>query len=189
MTRISSLFRRSRRRLGPVVSRLSAAFLHVPYRVRQFVIVTTVGLTALEAIQALEHLHSGDGSVVDAMFGISRSFAFCASIDASIEPTCIVSGDTFRIDGMVIGIADIDAPELSPSRCDHERQLGERAKARLRELLSTAPFRMGGFTDNNDKYGRKLRLVLRLDGTSIGSVLVLEGLARTWDGSRHNWCS
>jgi endonuclease YncB( thermonuclease family) len=39
-----------------------------------------------------------------------------------------------------------------------------------------------------DSYGRKLRLVVR-DGTSLGDVLVKEGLARAWDGRRHPWCN
>ena len=38
-----------------------------------------------------------------------------------------------------------------------------------------------------DIYGRKLRILSR-DGHSLGDVLVDEGLAHVWDGSRHSWC-
>ena len=40
---------------------------------------------------------------------------------------------------------------------------------------------------DEDQYGRKLRMVTR-DGRSIGEVLVGEGLARRWEGSRRSWC-
>ena len=40
---------------------------------------------------------------------------------------------------------------------------------------------------DEDQYGRKLRLVTR-NGQSIGMMLVAEGLAREWDGTRHPWC-
>ncbi|WP_394357150.1 hypothetical protein [Sphingopyxis indica] len=40
---------------------------------------------------------------------------------------------------------------------------------------------------DSDRYGRKLRIVVR-GGTSVGSVLVAEGLARPWEGRRRPWC-
>lgn len=101
----------------------------------------------------------------------------------------MVDGDTFRLDGMKIRIADIDTPELSPSRCDYEQELGERAKARLRDLLNAGPFTLRTADRDEDKYGRKLRTVHNADGSSIGLILIDEGLAREWDGARHPWCS
>jgi endonuclease YncB( thermonuclease family) len=50
--------------------------------------------------------------------------------------TCVVDGDTFWLDGVKIRIADIDAPELSPARCEAERLKGEAAKSRLQRLLN-----------------------------------------------------
>ena len=38
-----------------------------------------------------------------------------------------------------------------------------------------------------DRYGRQLRVVTR-GGRSLGDVLVAEGLARPWEGSRRPWC-
>jgi endonuclease YncB( thermonuclease family) len=58
----------------------------------------------------------------------------------------------------------------------------------MRALLNAGPFEVlytGG--RNTDPYGRKLR-VLERDGKSLGSILVSEGLAHIWDGSKHSWC-
>jgi micrococcal nuclease len=66
--------------------------------------------------------------------------------------------------------------------------LGNRATQRLHELVNLAPFTADAATDRDeDKCGRKLRVLTR-DGQSLGGVLVQEGLARPWDGSRHPWC-
>ena len=85
-------------------------------------------------------------------------------------------------------IADIDAPELSPPRCEAERIKGEAAKSRLQQLLNAGAFSLVSGYRDEDRYGRKLRRVTR-SGRSIGETLVEEGLARRWDGSRHPWCN
>jgi len=100
---------------------------------------------------------------------------------------CVVDGDTFWFEGEKIRIADIDTPELSPPRCEAERIKGEAAKARLLALLNAANFALVAGWRDEDKYGRKLRTVLR-SGHSLGDILVNEGLARRWDGARHGWC-
>lgn len=100
---------------------------------------------------------------------------------------CVVDGDTAWIGGVKIRLADIDAPETHPPRCRRERLLGDRATRRLRDLLSAGAFRLVRVDRDEDRYGRKLRIVVR--GTmSIGDQLVREGLARTWDGRRRPWC-
>ena len=100
---------------------------------------------------------------------------------------CVVDGDTFWSDGVNIRIADIDAPETHPSRCAREEELGRRATLRLQELLNQGPFTLAPVDRDEDVYGRKLRIVMR-DGTSVGMVLVDEGIARKWTGSRQPWC-
>ncbi|MDB5550558.1 MAG: hypothetical protein JWL86_542 [Rhizobium sp.] len=99
----------------------------------------------------------------------------------------MVDGDTFHYRGTVIRISDIDAPETHPSRCTYEARLGERATIRLSELLSGGRLTMVRENRDLDKYGRKLRVVIR-DGRSIGKRLVSEGLARPWTGKRRPWC-
>ncbi|MBR0555888.1 thermonuclease family protein [Ciceribacter sp. L1K23] len=116
----------------------------------------------------------------------SAQFTLCGG---SRRVNCVVDGDTFWLNGEKIRIADIDTPELSPPRCETERQLGEAAK---RELL--AQLNAGGFqltkvgARDTDRYGRKLRTVIR-DGHSVGDVLIEKGLARRWDGARRGWCA
>ncbi|HEY4275458.1 MAG TPA: thermonuclease family protein [Rhizomicrobium sp.] len=100
---------------------------------------------------------------------------------------CVVDGDTFWMDGERIRVADIDAPETHPPRCDYEAQLGRRATDRLRELLNGGPIELEAVDRDKDVYGRKLRIVIR-NGESLGDRLVQEGLARPWTGSRQPWC-
>lgn len=115
----------------------------------------------------------------------ARSFALCHTGGGT---NCVVDGDTIWMDGIKIRVADIDAPETHPSRCPQEAELGNRATERLYELVNQGPLTAepSGFRDE-DRHGRKLRILVR-HGQSLGGILVQEGLARPWDGSRHPWC-
>lgn len=152
------------------------------------------GLTAMVVIGLLSSLglHVASGSLsARASESLpsgwqTRTFGECGVASHS---ACVVDGDTFWLDGVKVRIADIDTPELSPPRCDYERRLGLKAKARLSELLSADPFVLETGSRDEDRYGRKLRVVRTKSGNSVGTVLVNEGLARVWDGSRHPWCS
>lgn len=101
--------------------------------------------------------------------------------------TCVVDGDTFWLRGTKIRIADIDTPELSPPRCERERQRGMAAKQRLLEILNSGPIVLKTTARDEDRFGRKLRVVFRGD-RSVGDILIAEGLARKWEGSRRSWC-
>ena len=116
--------------------------------------------------------------------GVSAAFVACG-LGARIE--CVVDGDTFYHEGVKIRIADIDTPEVHDFGCAAEKALGDRATVRLTSLLNAGPFTLEAGGRDADRYGRKLRVVRR-DGHSLGEVLVAEGLARRWDGSRHPWC-
>jgi micrococcal nuclease len=111
-------------------------------------------------------------------------FGFCHSGGGS---DCVVDGDTFWIGGSKVRIADIDAPETHPPRCDREAQLGAAATRRLQQLLSAGPVKLEAADRDSDRYGRKLRTVTR-GGKSLGDMLVDEGLARPWTGQRRPWC-
>lgn len=115
---------------------------------------------------------------------VAVTFSICG---VGRRTDCVVDGDTFWFRGKKIRIADIDTPELSPSRCQREAELGEAAKRRLQALLNAGPFTLIADTRDEDQYGRKLRVVSR-GGRSIGEVLVAEGLARRWNGPRQSWC-
>jgi len=109
------------------------------------------------------------------------------STNAGTRQNCVIDGDTFTSGGTKIRIADIDAPETHPPRCALEADLGDRATRRLSALLSEGPFRLVRDGRDVDRYGRKLRVVIR-DGRSVGRMLVSEGLARPWTGKRRPWC-
>jgi len=115
---------------------------------------------------------------------VSATFDHCEKI----RHTCVVDGDTFWLNGEKVRIADIDTPEISQPQCAAEKQLGDRATNRLIELLNAGSFELRTIgSRDEDKYGRKLRVVVR-DGQSLGNQLVNEGLARTWTGRREPWC-
>jgi len=101
-------------------------------------------------------------------------------------PVRVIDGDTFDHGGERIRIADIDTPELR-ARCESEARLARAATERLRTLLAAGPFELKRLGRDEDRYGRKLRIVTR-GGRSIGDTLVSEGLARTWTGRRELWC-
>lgn len=100
---------------------------------------------------------------------------------------CVVDGDTFWFAGEKYRIADIDTPETHPARCAEEAALGKAATGRLHDWLNDGAFSLESAGRDTDRYGRKLRIVTR-GGTSVGSVLVNEGLARPWEGARRPWC-
>lgn len=115
----------------------------------------------------------------------SAAFTLCGRPPHS---DCVIDGDTFYWGNQSIRIADIDAPEVSPPRCEHERELGARATRRLHELLNAGPFQLTMWDNRDvDQYGRKLRVAKR-NGNSLGMILVSEGLAWQWTGQRLPWC-
>ena len=115
----------------------------------------------------------------------SIQFDLCSGFNRS---NCVVDGDTIHFEGRKIRIADIDTPEKSDPKCDSEYQLAMKATYRLRDLLNQGSFEVASIgSRDQDQYGRDLRVLSR-GGQSLGDVLVSEGLARTWTGSREPWC-
>ena len=133
-----------------------------------------------EAVSApVASLFAG-GESVAARDALSARFALCHSGGGN---NCVVDGDTFWFAGDKYRIADIDTPETHPARCAEEAALGEAATSRLHEWLNDGAFTLESAGRDTDRYGRNLRIVTR-GGTSVGSVLVAEGLARPWEGRR-----
>ncbi|WIW88472.1 thermonuclease family protein [Sphingobium sp. V4] len=100
---------------------------------------------------------------------LSADFGFCHRGGGT---NCVVDGDT---------------PETHGPRCAAEGELGAQATRRLQALMNAGPFSLESGDRDTDRYGRALRVVTR-EGESIGGMMVAEGLARSWDGSRHPWC-
>jgi len=113
------------------------------------------------------------------------SFGFCHSGGGD---DCVVDGDTFRMDGDRIRIADIDTPETHPARCPQEARLGAAATQRLHALLNSGAITLHPMDRDTDRYGRKLRRV-EVNGRGVGDTLIAEGLARPYRGRRMGWCA
>lgn len=135
---------------------------------------------ASSAAPPLPALQSGEPEVAFS----SSNFSICHTGGGV---NCVVDGDTAWITGVKVRIADIDAPETHPPRCEEEARLGERATERLAELMNAGPFEVIVNGRAQDRYGRQLRVLMR-DGRSLGQQLIDEGLARRWDGARRPWC-
>jgi endonuclease YncB( thermonuclease family) len=123
-------------------------------------------------------------NAADLRGGVRVHFAMCFTGGGY---NCVVDGDTIWLRGVKIRIADIDAPETHDPRCASEKELGDRATVRLQQLLNAGVVSLETVDRDHDRYGRELRIV-DVDGQSVGTTLVAEGLAREWDGARHPWC-
>ena len=117
---------------------------------------------------------------------LAASWQVAALAQGQAIPIRVIDGDTFDYGGERIRIADIDTPEVR-ARCPEEARLAAAARHRLRSLLAQGPFALIRSGRDEDRYGRKLRVVVR-HGRSLGDTLVSEGLARTWSGRREPWC-
>jgi endonuclease YncB( thermonuclease family) len=112
------------------------------------------------------------------------SFSECSGPN---RHNCVVDGDTIWVEGVKVRIADINTPEVSSPKCPQEAALGARATRRLSALMNAGGFSLESVDRDEDGYGRKLRVVTR-EGESVGKMLVSEGLAEPWSGSRKSWC-
>ncbi|MDE8762571.1 thermonuclease family protein [Rhizobium sp. CBK13] len=130
----------------------------------------------------------GDIPLAKVAATITKPLTAYGVCSGSVRYHCVVDGDTMWIGGQKVRVADIDTPEVSEPRCSSELALGNKATARLVELVNEGPFELKAWPGRDeDKYGRKLRVLVR-DGRSLGDILVSEGLARTWTGRRQPWC-
>ncbi|WP_240704682.1 thermonuclease family protein [Croceicoccus sediminis] len=112
------------------------------------------------------------------------NFGIC---DGGKRQNCVVDGDTFWFAGEKYRVLDINTPEISNPQCDRELALGRAATQRFRQLINDGPFSLESGPEETDRYGRKLRRVMR-GGQSLGDILVAQGLAETWQGHRSGWC-
>ncbi|MGR6432323.1 thermonuclease family protein [Rhizobium sp. PAMB 3174] len=158
-------------------------------------LVSTLIGVGIGAVSSLVFLHPDTASAIASRFlpearqsapvPAKRPYRLCGH---GKHTDCVIDGDTFYFGGEKIRIADIDAPETHPSRCQREQELGDRATERLSQLLAANDFELRPLgSRDRDRYGRKLRVVM-IDGKSAGELMVEEGLARKWTGKRRPWC-
>lgn len=112
----------------------------------------------------------------------------------------VIDGDTIKCDGQNMRLlgggvpfkSGVDAPEMgSRAKCDYERNLALKAKARLKELLLAGVPRIedSGARDRTQSR-RPLVNIYLPDGQEAGQVLMSEGLAREWRPKhRIDWCN
>jgi endonuclease YncB( thermonuclease family) len=100
----------------------------------------------------------------------------------------VLDGDTIRIAGETFRLVGFDAPETFRAQCPSERELGNRATFRLRQLVAAGGIdlervpcacRIGTEGTPRCNYGRSCG-VLRARGQDVGALLIAEGLARTY---------
>jgi micrococcal nuclease len=109
---------------------------------------------------------------------------------AAADRIRVIDGDTLEDmrDDITYRIVNIDTPETgSRARCSAERELGNRATATVRTLISQTRRVDVRPTVRTDRYGRTIAFVV-LDGHDMGETLIAAGLARPWRGRREPWC-
>lgn len=114
----------------------------------------------------------------------------------------VLDGDTIRIAGETFRLVGFDAPETYRAQCPSERELGNRATFRLRQLVAgggldlervACACRSGTQGTPRCNYGRSCG-ILRAAGRDVADVLVAEGLARMFVCGhascprRQSWC-
>ena len=117
---------------------------------------------------------------------IAAALVLALAMPAAAEGPRVIDGDTIVHRGQTIRIMGLDAPEVH-HRCPAEKELAERARARLAELLADG-FRVEAH--GRDRYGRVLAVVFDARGMNVAHVLIQEGLARRYNGRgpRELWC-
>ncbi len=120
--------------------------------------------------------------------------AFNGPVTAQV--TEVIDGDTFRASAQIwlgqavdvhVRIEGIDAPELR-AHCAEERVKAEAARDWLIHRIGDAEVQLAGV--RYDKYGGRVRAVVRDAGGDIAEAMIRQGLARAYHGEkRQPWCA
>lgn len=117
---------------------------------------------------------------------LSGSPAVCEVVDP--RHLYVIDGDTVDLDGERFRLVGFDTPETYRSQCELEKQLGDMATARLRQLIDSLAVVELVRLPGKDRYERSLGR-LYVDQRDVGAVLIGEGLARPYEGGmRMGWC-
>ena len=108
-----------------------------------------------------------------------------------------IDGDNVSCDGINMrdmgdgapNVSGYDTPEIrGRAKCPKENELGEQATKRMGELLASQGVQVFD-SGERDRLKRPLVWVKLANGTTIGSIMIKEGLARVWTpGYKANWC-
>jgi micrococcal nuclease len=100
----------------------------------------------------------------------------------------VIDGDTVRIGSETFRLVGFDTPETYRAQCPSERELGNRATFRLRQLVAgggldlervACSCRVGTEGTPACNYGRSCG-VLKARGQDVGLLLIAEGLAHVY---------
>jgi micrococcal nuclease len=130
-----------------------------------------------------------------------RPAPFTKCRQRGVKINCVIDGDSIYRNGVYVRMGDYDTPETRKGqyKCIAEKAKGDQATMRLLELLNSGPVDVWPWRVNRDtdrsyarstkpQKPRRLRVVI-VNGHSVGEVLIREGLARPWTGTkRRSWC-
>ncbi len=121
------------------------------------------------------------------------SAAFAGPVRADVVR--VIDGDTFEAAARIwlgesvdihVRIEGMDAPELH-ARCDDERRRAEAARDYLTRRIGGDRVELTAV--RYDKYGGRVRAVVRDGGGEIAAAMIARGLARPYHGGRRgSWC-
>lgn len=107
----------------------------------------------------------------------------------------VIDGDTFEAAARIwlgeaidihVRIEGIDAPELH-ARCAGERRRAEAARDYLANRIGDGEVELSAV--RYDKYGGRVRAVVRDAGGDVGAAMIAKGYARPYHGERRRpWC-
>ncbi|AVH44034.1 thermonuclease family protein [Agrobacterium tumefaciens] len=138
---------------------------------------------------------AGVASVICMTAGVAS-----AGQGVSCASLVVIDGDTIKCDGQNMRLlgggvpfkSGVDAPEMgSRAKCEFERDLALKAKARLKELLLAGVPRIEDSGARDRTQSRRPLVNIHLpDGREAGQVLMSEGLAREWRAKHSiDWCN
>jgi micrococcal nuclease len=139
-----------------------------------------------------------------AAFALLLLSSIASASAAPVRPSdvTVIDGDTIQAHGRTIRLVGFDTPERTRARCEQERQLGERAEARLRQIVSGGGLelrlipcscRTGTEGTPTCNHGRVCG-ILWAHGRELGAILISERLARPYVCAarscprRESWC-
>ena len=133
----------------------------------------------------------GDGWMASRFLSSQRPNPVAKGVPrGSIRPSAVrvIDGDTIKYGGLSIRLVGFDTPETYYAKCPAEKERGDAATMRLRQLIRNSGSLQLILRDKRDRYERGLGSVL-VDGSNVGDVLISEGLARRYNGGkRRGWC-
>ena len=125
--------------------------------------------------------------VIACIISLALCIASAVSAPISSDDVRVIDGDTIRLhqqkpDVRLIGF---NAPETRRAQCEVERGLGDKATARVRELVRSSKLdfefvacscQPGTEGTQFCNYGRRCG-ILKADGRDVGAILISENLA------------